>query len=133
MKSWLYEAFIDHNPNLSASFPESQSKEELIEMIDNLKYGSSPDSRMNSWRQLERLRSVEFLPTLWDYHQQDPYNYLREAIQTLQNKHKIYNYKISQTLHPLPPEHSTPNLTISGCSFGDLILGNKQTIVENRS
>ena len=65
--------------------------------------------RSNAAETIATLGDASEIPALWDRHRQAPADYLKEALQTLQNKNKRYNYDISQT--PLPASLSPTDST----------------------
>jgi HEAT repeat protein len=109
-----------------------QSLPALLKVLDDPNEDKDSDVRKQAAEAIGQIGNETVLPTLWQHHLKTPENCIKQAIQTLQNKNKRYNYPISQTPLPASPDHSTSNVTISGGSFGDLILGDKKIIIQNR-
>jgi hypothetical protein len=73
------------------------------------------DVREQAAGAIGQIGSATALPTLWQHHLKTPEDYLKKAIQTLQNKNKLYNYDISQT--PLPASLSPTDRTTTINNF----------------
>ncbi len=84
------------------------------------------------WRAAEALGKIgsdKLISQLWQICRSDIMDYALDAISKIQERYKLYNYEISQTPLPEPPD-SNPSLTINGGIFNDLVLGSKQIDVK---